>query len=211
MSRFYRWRDLELVALSEAFTAEQRSCYSHAPGAAPLISFTDVRGFSFGGSKLNIRHTCTLNPLCPSMQDLWPWGTELPLGELTAGRYVTVARCCVVGVGSGLLCTAWGWSHGEMFGLASALSSCFMQSVWHGKLGLSAFRKMLALCSYLILGQLSSSSSQAALAGAWALHMLLSFTKVPTQRLAQDSTSFDRNSQARVWCGLGATCKLQQP
>lgn len=65
VSRFCRRRDLKLVALSGVFTAEQKSCYNHAPGAARFICFTDVRGFSFGGGKLKIRHTPPPNAFMP--------------------------------------------------------------------------------------------------------------------------------------------------
>lgn len=54
MSSFYKRKDLKLVALSEVFAAERKSCYSCVPGTAHLTCFTDTRGFSFGGSKLKI-------------------------------------------------------------------------------------------------------------------------------------------------------------
>lgn len=78
-SHFYRGRDLK-VGVSEAFTAEQKSHWSHAPGAG-LICSTGMRGFSFAGSKLKIRHA-PQNPLVPSHP------TPLASLETTPGKWL---------------------------------------------------------------------------------------------------------------------------
>lgn len=88
---------------------------------------------------------------------------------------VLVVRCHEVGVWSGLLRRKHG-AEGQT-SKHQAPTWC----AWKGDLGLSALWKMLALCCYLTLGQLSSISGQTTSAEVPALHLPLSFNKVLTQ------------------------------